>query len=353
MSRSQRRLLALGLGFALLAGVTAGGNAIARSNGYGKGLAFDNLSVAADLGWRWLPEQHIESPHGYDIDINNYGLRDAENIDIEKPAGIYRVLCVGDSFTYGLEIPHEKTFSYLLEQALSERLGGQSVEVWNTGVNGYNSCQELAWLRDFGYELDPDLIIVGFVMNDAIPMVVKHPKQFPGRTWMLRYPLYQWLRHNYLYNWRLAGDDVEAEKLDKLIRQHRGHIETKPSKSKASQQFWDGTLACLGDLAEAAHVRDVPVMLTVFPTWPQMKKPVPQPEPQALLAAMAAEKGYRLVDLLDRYAAVGLDTLLKSDKAHPSVLGNKIAAAELLSSLESSGWLPGAPAHNATDNDDG
>jgi len=353
MSRSNRRLVALGLGLALLAGVSAGGNALARSNGYGKGLTFDNLTVSADLGWRWLPDQHIESPHGYQIDINNYGLRAPDDIVVDKPEGTYRVLCVGDSFTYGLEIPHEKTFSYLLEQSLSERLGGQAVEVWNTGVNGYNSCQELAWLRDYGYALDPDLIIVGFVMNDAIPMVVKHPKEFPGRTWMLRYPLYQWLRHSYLHNWRLAGDDVEANKLDRLIRQHRGHIETKPSKSKASQKFWDSTLACLGDLASAATVREIPIVLTVFPTWPQMKRPVPLPEPQVLLKAMAAEKGYRLVDLLARYAEVGLPALLKSDKAHPSLLGNKIAAEELLTSLDASGWLPGGPAPSTKDADDG
>ena len=39
-------------------------------------------------------------------------------------------------------------------------------EVWNLGVPGYNTGQELAYLEEIGPRAKPDLVIVGFYPND-------------------------------------------------------------------------------------------------------------------------------------------------------------------------------------------
>jgi lysophospholipase L1-like esterase len=84
----------------------------------------------------------------------------------------------------------------------------------------------------------------------------------------------------------------------------------------------------------------VPVALIVFPSLPQMNAPDPLPEPQSVLAGVAAEHGFILVDLLRRYAAIGEPALLESDKAHPSQLGHRVAAEELSRALAAAGALP-------------
>jgi len=353
MSRARRRLTALGLGLLLLFGLIAGLNAYARSEGFGS-LVFDNISPPPELGYRWLPDQHLLNPVGDQIDINDYGMRDPRQVAIPKPAGTFRVLCLGDSFTYGLGIPWEQTAAQVLERALRERATGRpgpAPEVWNAGVNGYNSCQERLWLETYGWALAPDVVTVGFVMNDAIPPAPNSlSREFPGRAWMLRYPLYHWLRSNVVHKWRLMGDDADAQKLQELINRQRGLIETSPSASPEVREFWNQATDCLAEAARACKQRGVPMVLIVYPSLPQMlrraKDPDSRPEPQQLLGEVAAREGMILVDLLDAYAAAGAPALLEMDKSHPSALGNEITARELQAALEAAGALPptrGAP----------
>jgi hypothetical protein len=209
-------------------------------------------------------------------------------------------------------------------------------------VNGLNSCQEAAWLRDYGWALEPDLVTVGFVMNDVLPLTADAmPRAFPGRAWMLRWPLYHWLRHHVVNKWRLTGDDPEARRLRAEIAKHQGKIETAPSSSDLARRSWDEAGACLTSIAREAAGRGVPAALVIFPSLPQMKRPVPLPEPQAVLTELAGREGYLLVDLLPRYAAAGEPALLPSDKAHPSPLGHAIAAEELAAALAAAGVVPG------------
>jgi lysophospholipase L1-like esterase len=342
MSKGRRRLLALGLGLLLVALVAVALNAFALAQGFGAGLLMDNVSVPSEVGWRWLPGQSVESPHGYTIHINNLGLRDARDVAVPKPPGTFRVLCVGDSFTFGIETPEELTYARLLEDALAQHAGGRRVEVWNAGVNGLNSCQEQAWLEAYGWALEPDVVTVGFVMNDVLPLTGESmPRSFPGRSWMLRWPLYHWARHHVVNKWRLTGNDPEANRLRTEILRHQGRIETAPSSSDLARRSWDEATGCLARIAREAGARGVPAALLVFPSLPQMLRPRPQPEPQAVLAELAVREGFLHVDLLPRYAAAGEPALLASDKAHPSRLGHAIAAEELAAALIGAGVVPG------------
>jgi len=341
MSRWRGRLLALSLGLLLLLALLVLGNCAARAQGYGSGLVMDNVSVPPEVAWRWLPEQRVDSPHGFTVSINGFGLRDSREVAIPKPRGTFRVLCLGDSFTYGIETPEEQTYPHRLEQALRARLPGREVEVWNAGCNGYNSCQEAAWLETYGWQLEPDVVTVGFVMNDVLPLVADAPSQnFPGRSWMLRFPLYHWLRTQIVQRWRLTGDDSQAQALRQLVARHQGKLETSPSENEVTRRYWDEAQACLAKVAAGCRERGLPAALIVFPSLSQMNHPSPPPEPQVVLASLAKREGFVLVDLLTRYAAAGEAALLESDKAHPSALGHSIAADELAAALAAAGALP-------------
>ena len=104
------------------------------------------------------------------VAFNAHGFRNKER-PLEKPAGTFRILCLGDSFTLGAEVAMGDSYAYILEQLLNKRAAslGDSVrfEVMNGGVGGYGTFQELVFLREFGLAHKPDLILVQFYSNDV------------------------------------------------------------------------------------------------------------------------------------------------------------------------------------------
>ena len=96
-----------------------------------------------------------------------------------KPAGVFRIVCLGDSVTFGYRVPpvwpdrpkdydpEWQPFPMLLEKELRKANPNRRIEVFPMAVPGYTSHQGLAWLRrDIDY-LQPDMVIASFGWNDA------------------------------------------------------------------------------------------------------------------------------------------------------------------------------------------
>ncbi|HSE16941.1 MAG TPA: SGNH/GDSL hydrolase family protein [Pyrinomonadaceae bacterium] len=96
-----------------------------------------------------------------------------------KPAGTFRIVCVGDSVTFGYRVPpvwperprdfnpEWQPYPMLLEKELRQANPNRGIEVFPMAVPGYTSHQGLAWLRrDIDY-LQPDVVIASFGWNDA------------------------------------------------------------------------------------------------------------------------------------------------------------------------------------------
>jgi len=98
-----------------------------------------------------------------DTRINRFGFRDSET-EIPKPAGIFRIVCVGGSTTVAGSVNH-LTYPAILEKRLNTRLGTDRVEVINCGVSGMISSNELERLPDY-LALEPDLILEYNGVND-------------------------------------------------------------------------------------------------------------------------------------------------------------------------------------------
>jgi lysophospholipase L1-like esterase len=98
--------------------------------------------------------------------INSKGLRDRE-YPYEKPAGVFRILVLGDSFADGLEVSLEDSFPKVLETLLNERLD-MPVEVINGGVWGYGNDLELLFYRLEGRKYRPDLVLLAFQSNSDV-----------------------------------------------------------------------------------------------------------------------------------------------------------------------------------------
>jgi hypothetical protein len=161
---------------------------------------------------------------GVPAHTNALGFRDPRDYSIDKPPNTFRILVLGDSVTFGHGALFETTYPYLLEQRLKAWRPGINWEVWNLGVPGYNTAQELAYLHEAGPRYQPDLVIVGFYPNDFTGLV---PDAAPGPIRRLAAAVLRTMqRHVYsteLYKrvyltirWRLSASDRDRQRLAHL-----------------------------------------------------------------------------------------------------------------------------------------
>ncbi len=100
------------------------------------------------------------------VAVNSLGLRGPEPA-IPKPAGTYRILCLGDDSTFAQGVAESETFCAVLQAELGAKSPPAAVEVLNAGVPDY--CPLLSYLQ-YRHELlplQPDLVILNFDMSDV------------------------------------------------------------------------------------------------------------------------------------------------------------------------------------------
>jgi lysophospholipase L1-like esterase len=112
-----------------------------------------------------LPDEFRNNPT-WTIDLNSQGYRSQE-ADVVKPASTVRVACIGDSWTFGMNVDRERTYPERLAARLREAAPGTRYEVLNFGVLGYSSYQGLQLLKSRVLALRPDIVAIGFGMNDS------------------------------------------------------------------------------------------------------------------------------------------------------------------------------------------
>jgi|KBSMisStandDraft_5_1062788.scaffolds.fasta_scaffold46249_3 hypothetical protein len=105
---------------------------------------------------------------GVPVSINRLGFRDPREYALARSPRTIRILVLGDSVTFGHGSVYEHSYPLLLEQRLKAWRNDIDWQVWNLGVPGYNTSQELAQLLELGPRFDPDLVIVGFYENDIV-----------------------------------------------------------------------------------------------------------------------------------------------------------------------------------------
>jgi lysophospholipase L1-like esterase len=122
-------------------------------------------------GWYDRPRwDYFDDSDCVDYVFNRYGLRD-HDFELEKQPGEYRVVAIGDSFTFGIGVQLEDCWTERLEQRLREERGGP-VQVVNAGfTSGHHPTIYRPWIVEDGVALQPDVLVVGLCLNDMHPDV--------------------------------------------------------------------------------------------------------------------------------------------------------------------------------------
>ncbi len=125
------------------------------------------LRVGRWIDVRLQPDlSHTEFTYDAHVGWQNYrALRGLTGIPPRRP-GVVRVLTIGDSTCYGVEVKADETWSARLAEALTVAVPGHPTEVLNGGVAGFTSSQALAYLETRLAPTSPDLVITYVGHND-------------------------------------------------------------------------------------------------------------------------------------------------------------------------------------------
>lgn len=110
-----------------------------------------------------------------DLDLGSFRLRTNQHgcrgpeIAVPKPAEVFRIVLLGDSVAFGWGVDDEVTFARRLEREWYAAHPRRRLEVVNTALPMYDTNQEEATLRELGLSLQPDLVLLVYVVNDIEP----------------------------------------------------------------------------------------------------------------------------------------------------------------------------------------
>jgi lysophospholipase L1-like esterase len=306
------------------------------------------LFVASDephLGYGLRPGFDA-TVRGVDIRVNALGLRGPE-VGARPAPGVHRVLAIGDSATFGEGLAEADAFPVQLERELAAR-SGERYEVLNSGVQGYNTENELAYLRTRGLALQPEAIVVGFNLNDfdyapamgPLGILTREPGERVS-TWSPAnisefYLVLRWLVHT---RGRLLGTSVATTPnavrkpgepfvdLDRYVSALRKNYYANPNDER-----WQTMVDSLRGLGAAAREHHLPLVIAIIPDGDQFGDPPPARVPQERVMAICREAGLDCIDLYPAFAAAGGSDLYL-DIMHPNAAGQKIIARALADRL--------------------
>ncbi|MDP8246956.1 MAG: GDSL-type esterase/lipase family protein [Candidatus Tritonobacter lacicola] len=268
------------------------------------------------------------------VNINSWGLRDDE-FPLEKPEGEFRILCLGDSFTFGYLLPIEKSYPFKLEQCFAIKMPDIRVQVINAGIPAYEINRELALLKELGIKFSPDLVILQFQIMDPYGAI----------------EYAHWKRTGVLGEEDNAGQKLWLPKLDlsattellrflsyevirllDLKKTPKGALHAKvytPRDNKA----WELYKQVLTKMVEFTREQKIPIILLVLPDKIQLYSG--SNKPQRILKQYCAEQGIPVIDILPELKKVRNHRIDIVQDRHFNGLAYNIIAQELFKYITS------------------
>lgn len=261
---------------------------------------------------------------------NSRGLRDRE-FEYERAPDEFRLLCLGDSFTWGQMVPANAAYPKVLERLLQKRDAARRFSVINAGQLGWNTADEARWLAREGVRYRPHVVVVGFFLNDAELDHYEIARLLPARVerWFTKSYLYFFVKYRvHLLRARFGLAQSYEEYLLELYA--------------PGSQGWAACEAALAEIAGVARTISARPLVAILPVVSDWSR-YPFQRAHKLVAQACAERGIACVDLYDAFASAGGDwraLRVGANDEHPSKEGHRIIAEGILAALERERLLP-------------
>jgi lysophospholipase L1-like esterase len=286
-----------------------------------------------NLYWRPLPDQSVFTKIGRKpVRINSKGTRGPE-FATSKPGNVFRILCLGDSRTFGWGLATDETYSSVLQGLLRPLARDHTqVEVINAGVNAWSYPQMLAYLTHTASKYGANVVVLDGA--NLWTMFTEDQSDEFRRAFAWRVRLKNTLRRSAIYHYV-----VEVR-----LQRHYQKYRTKfiPSVERPDEVAFDhGDTASkqpekvISRIAEVLQLNRADLVLLYIPRQNESGDTLHRP----LLAAqraVATKYECSLVDLTDDFGRATNSLFLEADPIHPNPAGNVSIANSLFSTISSS-----------------
>jgi len=300
--------------------------------------------------WPYTSDQELGPLHqpgfegswdGSHFEINSLGFRGPEPKDPSTPK-LYRVLCLGSSWTYGAGVDIEDTWARLLELQLAARMPEREVEVLNFGVRGWGSEQYLEAWRRYGVDLVPDLVILEWSLAD-LPGMSELLSPLPPDSPPSSAGLFEQLKRtavarHFGAEWRHRG---RKERWEELIAAVSVDLEPWRTEGRAALR------AELEELCLELRAKGARPVLLCAPFEFQVRKESADRSPESALGMISSglDLPYfparpTLRQYLSERASLKPSVFLRGDLYHLNATGHELVSEDLYLALERSGLLP-------------
>ena len=277
------------------------------------------------------PRGYFDDDNGVLMTINRIGVRGSVS-SFAKPAGVYRILGLGDSFTFGVGVRDGDTFLSLLAERLKAHAGREErVEVANAGVQGYNTRDEVLYLAHQWLRLAPDLVLITFYLNDAYDDLAFH-NNGKGLGVYLERPSGL---ARYSRAWDLVQHRYRSARESKALEQyyHRPYFSDAPnylSGGEEAEVDWPACVRALRRARQLTRSRGIELSLVIFPELYKLDGRYPFLAIHRLVQETCASLGIPALDLLSAFRGRDArDLWVHPTDHHPNELAHQIAADAL------------------------
>jgi hypothetical protein len=191
---------------------------------------------------------------------------------LEKPAGEKRLLCLGDSFAFGLWADEDETLvAHIASLANAAEAAAGSPTRWrpiDLGVPGYHSGQQLAAFEADGLALAPDVVVLYYNTNDIVREGLYLSEEL-GALYSDHLPFFStslkrflW-RHSHVYGW------IASAHTKNLASLPRANLDPRVPWSHTNPENQSATASAIRRIAELCRERGVPLFWVDQPmlTW--------------------------------------------------------------------------------------
>jgi len=313
---------------------------------------------------------------GLPAPMNSRGMREREFPDA-KPPGQLRILCAGDSTTFGLSVANEHTWPGHMQRILRQSTD-LDVFVINTGGPGGHPQITLQLYREWLKDIEIDRFVLGFCMNDVQPPATgldqdEYRKGLEASRWERLKSRTEHLRaklaRSYLFSWL----QMLAKRLDRTEQSGEHIVAATPSwfhslgLNPGAEAAWRATLDAIDELQAELDARGIPLAIVTIPyrfmltgdprdnehDFPRPPFPI---DPHERLRRFCGKRAIDLIDGLKSLQAARDDMLaggrpydplfidITQDYCHPNEAGYAEIAAAVAESIRP---LHGRPAKSA------
>ncbi len=260
----------------------------------------------------------------------------------EKNKNKKRILIIGDSYTKGHGL---QSFDLAYPKILQKSVAQQGVDLLTLSYCGFTAWEELNMLEALGRHYQPDLLVVGYVLNDILQ---KHPskkRRMSSKEAMalIREDLLitnalfrkvsefrEWNQHFKFLNFladRYLKETVQWHYPRHLYFNH-------PDSWKKLTETYD-------QFSQYLNERQIPGYLLLFPNLQNSRSWDESYQVDVLrkIKTMAEERSFEVINLFPAFSEYEPKGLRFLDDAHPNPLAQSIAARELHDRLKQDGQI--------------